>query len=161
VEKRLYRSRKNRVLWGVCGGLGEYFGLDPVIFRIIAVLLIFANGTGIIAYIIMAIIIPLEGSRASTPKETVRENVDEIKDSTARLGQEIRGTFAGEENSPATGTTTPGKTGIYIVGIILIIVGILALLSAMGWFAWFRWGWPLILVIIGLLILVVALKKGR
>lgn len=39
--KRLYRSRTNRMIWGVCGGLAEYFNIDPVIVRIIAVLSIF------------------------------------------------------------------------------------------------------------------------
>ena len=52
--KRLYRSRKNKVFAGVCGGVGEYFNIDPVIVRIIAVV----SGVGLLAYIIGAIIIP-------------------------------------------------------------------------------------------------------
>lgn len=58
--KRLYKSRNNRVLCGVCGGLGEYFNIDPTIIRLILVLLICGAGTGIIAYIIAAIIMPEE-----------------------------------------------------------------------------------------------------
>ena len=73
MEKRLYRSRSERMIWGVCGGLAKYFDIDPTIVRIIAVLLIFANGLGILAYIILAIVVPLEGSRATEPKETVQE----------------------------------------------------------------------------------------
>jgi phage shock protein C len=57
--KRLYRSRKNSVVSGVCGGIGDYFDIDPVIVRIITVVLIF-NGVGLLAYIIGALIIPLE-----------------------------------------------------------------------------------------------------
>ena len=60
MVKRLYRSRKDRKLWGVCGGLGKYFDIDPVIFRIVFVVTIFLGAAGIIAYIIMAIIVPLE-----------------------------------------------------------------------------------------------------
>lgn len=56
--KRLYKSRTNRVLFGVCGGIGEYFNLDPVIIRLIMVLLACGAGSGILAYIIAAIIIP-------------------------------------------------------------------------------------------------------
>lgn len=56
--KRLYKSRTNRVLCGVCGGLGEYFNLDPTIIRLIMVLLICGFGTGILAYIVAAIIMP-------------------------------------------------------------------------------------------------------
>jgi len=60
MKKRLYRSRSDRMIWGVCGGLAEYFNIDPTIVRIIAVLLIFANGLGILAYLLMAIVVPLE-----------------------------------------------------------------------------------------------------
>jgi len=58
--KKLYRSRKDRVLGGVCGGLGNYFNLDPVLMRVIWVALFFAAGLGILAYIIAWIIIPEE-----------------------------------------------------------------------------------------------------
>jgi len=57
-EKRLYKSDSNKVIGGVCGGLGEYFGIDPVIFRIIAVLLIFAHGAGLLIYLIAWICMP-------------------------------------------------------------------------------------------------------
>lgn len=59
--KRLYRSRNERVFWGVCGGLAKYFNIDPVIIRVLAVVSIFISGLGILAYIIMAIVVPLEG----------------------------------------------------------------------------------------------------
>lgn len=55
--KRLFKSRTNRVICGVCGGLGEYFNIDPTIIRLLFVLLGFTS-TGIIAYIIAAIVIP-------------------------------------------------------------------------------------------------------
>ena len=55
--KRLYKSRENRVICGVCGGLGEYLNIDPTIIRLILVLLA-CTTTGIIAYIIAAIIMP-------------------------------------------------------------------------------------------------------
>lgn len=56
--KRLYKSRENRVLCGVCGGIGEYFNIDPVIVRLLLVVLCCAGGSGVIGYIIAAIIIP-------------------------------------------------------------------------------------------------------
>lgn len=55
--KRLFKSRTNRVLCGVCGGLGEYFNIDPTIIRLLFVLL-GCTTTGIIVYIIAAIVIP-------------------------------------------------------------------------------------------------------
>lgn len=56
--KRLYKSRTNRVLFGVCGGLGEYFNIDPTIFRLVMVLLVCGAGSGLLAYIVAAIIMP-------------------------------------------------------------------------------------------------------
>jgi len=56
--KRLYRSKKNKVIAGVCGGIGEYFNVDPVLIRLLWVLFAFAGGCGILAYILAWIIIP-------------------------------------------------------------------------------------------------------
>ena len=53
--KRLYRSRSNRIIAGVCGGIGEYLGIDPVIIRILAVII---PGFGWVAYLICAILMP-------------------------------------------------------------------------------------------------------
>lgn len=66
--KRLERSRQSTVIGGVCGGLGEYFNIDPVIFRIIFVILALAKGVGLLAYVICWIAIPQrpEGVEADT-----------------------------------------------------------------------------------------------
>jgi phage shock protein C len=56
--KRLYRSANDRILGGVCGGIAEYFGVDPVVIRLLWVLFTLIYGTGILAYIIAWIIIP-------------------------------------------------------------------------------------------------------
>jgi len=66
--KKLERSRESCVLGGVCGGLGEYFNIDPVIFRVAFVVLAFVKGIGLIAYIVAWIAIPRrrEGEVADT-----------------------------------------------------------------------------------------------
>lgn len=56
-EKRLYRSRESRMLCGVCAGIAEYFNIDPTLIRLLFVLF-GLSGSGILAYIIAAIIIP-------------------------------------------------------------------------------------------------------
>lgn len=56
--KRLYRSRENRMIAGICGGLGEYFEIDPTIVRLLWILAIFVAGGGILAYLIAWIVIP-------------------------------------------------------------------------------------------------------
>ena len=58
MYKKLYRSVTDKMLAGVCGGLAEYFAIDPVIVRLIFVLAVIFGGSGILAYIILWIIIP-------------------------------------------------------------------------------------------------------
>jgi len=58
--KRLYRSRKERMIGGVCGGLAHYFGIDPTLVRLLFVLGLFAVGGTFWAYLIMMIVIPEE-----------------------------------------------------------------------------------------------------
>ncbi len=59
-QKKLYQSRKDRMLFGVCGGLAEYIGIDPTIIRVLWVIISFAYGFGILMYIILALIVPKE-----------------------------------------------------------------------------------------------------
>jgi phage shock protein C len=56
--KKLYRSTDYRLIAGVCGGLGEYFNIDPIIFRMIFIALLISGGSGIIIYILMWIFVP-------------------------------------------------------------------------------------------------------
>ncbi len=58
MEKRLYKSNTNKMIDGVCAGLAEYFNLDPTLVRLAAVLFCALGGSGILAYIVAAIIIP-------------------------------------------------------------------------------------------------------
>jgi len=58
--KKLYRSKEYRQIAGVCGGLGEYFNIDPIIFRMGFVGLLFGGGSGIIIYILMWIFVPVK-----------------------------------------------------------------------------------------------------
>ena len=158
MEKRLYRSRSDRMIWGVCGGLAKYFDMDPTIVRIIFVVLIFANGLSILAYIIMAIVVPLEGSKTTEPKETVKENVEEIKKTAEEFGREISSTFAGEDKTEVTDTSHQRRN---ILGIALIIIGVLILMGTLNLFWWFRWGylWPVVLIAVGLIIIFSARRK--
>ncbi|MGP8321990.1 MAG: PspC domain-containing protein [Methanosarcinaceae archaeon] len=58
MNKRLYRSRDNCMIAGVCGGIAEYFDMDPTLIRLLWILFTFAGGSGILVYIIAWIIIP-------------------------------------------------------------------------------------------------------
>lgn len=58
MEKKLYRVREGKMLCGVCGGIAEYFSIDPTLVRLGAVLLSCAGFSGVLAYIVAAIIVP-------------------------------------------------------------------------------------------------------
>jgi phage shock protein PspC (stress-responsive transcriptional regulator) len=60
AEKKLYRSRTDKVFMGVCGGIAEYFDIDATIVRLIAVFLIVWGGVGLLAYIVAGLVIPEE-----------------------------------------------------------------------------------------------------
>ena len=60
MEKKLYRTRYNKKLAGVCGGVAKYFDLDPTVVRLIWAIVCLFAGTGILAYIVCALIIPEE-----------------------------------------------------------------------------------------------------
>lgn len=58
MQKRLYKSKRDSKIAGVCGGLAEYFDIDPTIVRLIAIVLIFGWGSGLLAYLVAALIMP-------------------------------------------------------------------------------------------------------
>ena len=62
-DKQLRRSKTDKMIAGICGGLGKYFGLDPTILRLVFVLLMIFAGTGLLAYLIMWLVIPYEKLR--------------------------------------------------------------------------------------------------
>ncbi len=69
--RRLRRSRGDRVIGGVCGGLGRYFGVDPILLRIAAVALALSGGAGVIAYLVAWIVIPEETGAEPAPVQPV------------------------------------------------------------------------------------------
>ena len=78
MEKRIYRSRTNSMIAGICGGLGEYLNVDPTIIRVVAVLLIIPDGIGLLAYIIGWVIIPRRPemqAEAVTPEKSERSRL--------------------------------------------------------------------------------------
>jgi len=60
MKKRLYRIEKDKKIWGVCGGIAEYVEVDPTLIRLAWVLFSVCGGSGILAYIIAAIIMPVK-----------------------------------------------------------------------------------------------------
>jgi phage shock protein PspC (stress-responsive transcriptional regulator) len=127
VQKKLYRSRTDSTIGGVCGGLGDYFNVDPTFIRIVAVLLVFADGIGILAYILAWIIIPQE------PVGEV-EVVEDGQPTTPKKRE-----YAGWNK--------------YIPGGILIGVGVYFILRENFWWWHIERYWPLLIIFVGLFLL--------
>ena len=77
--KLIYRSQTDRVLAGVCGGLAEYFKVDPALVRIIWILITLFGGSGILAYIVALFILPQEYEVKGTAPETAEENSQNLQ----------------------------------------------------------------------------------
>jgi phage shock protein C len=169
LEKKLYRSRRHRVFLGVCGGLGEFFNIDPVIIRVIAAIITVCTGffPGLVVYFIIALIVPVDGSTAATPEQSFRENVADIKDASTNLGQGVRLTFENQTPKPTHPITPPqpshndpSVTVLIILGTVLIGIGAFFILE--NFFHWFwRFTFPAMLILAGLIIIVVVLTRRR
>ncbi len=73
VTKKLYRSKADRYLFGVCGGLGEYFQMDANIFRLLFLVFTFIGGIGLILYVIAIIIVPENPDQVEQPRKTTED----------------------------------------------------------------------------------------
>lgn len=78
--RRLYRSKTNKMVAGVCGGLGEHLGIDPVLIRLIFVVLAILHGSGILLYIVLWVALPAEDKIQQEESETIPESDSEIKE---------------------------------------------------------------------------------
>ena len=72
--RRLYRSREDRMIGGVCGGLGEYLGIDPTVVRLLFVIAAFIGGSAILVYLVMLLVVPEE------PLESVSTTAAAVED---------------------------------------------------------------------------------
>jgi len=128
APRRLYRSRDDNVIAGVCGGLGEYFGIDSTLVRIAFVLLVFAGGLGILAYILAWLFIGEEPRAGETGTESTFDRA-------------------------ASALGTENRSGAVVLGLVFVALGILFLLDV-AWpdFLSWRYAWPIALIAVGLAI---------
>jgi phage shock protein PspC (stress-responsive transcriptional regulator) len=147
MENKLYRSRKERMIGGVAGGLGVYLQVDPVWIRLLFVALLFASGLGFWLYLIMWIIIPDEGRAGAVTGDSVHANVQDLADRAREFGQTVQRGLEGRQVGAGDGSTT----GAIIVGGAFILLGIFLLLQRLNFFWWLNWGvmWPLLLILLG------------
>ncbi len=164
-KRRLYRDPDHRVLGGVCGGLGAYFSMDPVILRIIFAVLFFAtSGAAGLAYLILWIAVPkainttqrleMRGQEATVKniEKSIKEEVKEVKESYKKFKESD--TYSKGKKSMAAGGDVAYnifkvllKVFVIIIGVILLLsgfFGILGLVSTMVIGHSFVSGWPMV-----------------
>lgn len=141
AQKRLYRSASNKILGGVCGGIGEYFNIDPVIIRLIWILFTLMYGFGLLLYIIAWIIIPPSPSpgEPSAPASPAAQ-------------------------PPEPATDGRAQKVLILLGSLLLAAGVLSLLGvgeAIRSFARQLFSIPFVFIWLGILVIVVALLSRR
>lgn len=150
MKDRLYRSRKKRVIGGVCAGLADYFNIDPIIVRILMVVLTIANGVGLLLYIILWIVVPEadieEG--ATVKQESQPSDKEEVKNEEPLT----------TEGKPVTVKNSSGA-GRIVFGVILIMLGFLFLLDRYFPYFDFEDIFPVTLVLLGIALVVNSFRK--
>lgn len=156
---RVYRSETDKMLGGVCGGLGEYLKIDPLLLRILFVVLTIANGVGIAAYLVLWVILPTRSKAGLSQDQLFHENVNEIGQRARGFRDEARDALSGPWGSSAAAGESSSKR-MLVIGAVLVVVGLLILLDNLGLLFWFRIRdlWPLILIALGSLVLLNSLK---
>lgn len=148
APQHLHRSREDRIIFGVCGGLGHQFGLDPVLFRVGFALATLAGGIGVLAYLLLALVMPPSSTAAMSGTDGLAANLASLRDDLTALGGST-GTDA-DRIGPAQEVR-----GRLIGGWVLVGLGLLLLANQFGWLAWWSWSlvWPIVLIGLGVILL--------
>ena len=174
MNRRLYRCRHDKRLAGVSSGLAEYFDVDVSLVRVLWVLSIFFGGLGILAYIVLAIIVPLEPEYLGVPGVGTTATPGQAEGSTDAEGNPLA--TGGPTAAPvgphahsawyvadeAHGHRTSGTgMGATFFGMILILFGALALVDGYlpGWADNGRFLWPAFILGVGALLVVTAVRR--
>ncbi len=149
MDDRLYRSRDDRMLAGVAGGLAEHWDVDPSLVRIAWVFLaIFTGGLALVVYIVMAIVVPEQDPGGSpVGRATARAARHEAR--AARRANRRARRAAGERPIG----------GALVFGGLLIIVGATFLVREWWPQIDFDWLWPIALIVLGVVVLVAAMGR--
>jgi len=153
MPETLHKSHSNKVFAGVCGGLAEYFNVDPTLIRLAWALAVFVGGTGLILYILAMIIMP-DDPAVPVKAKTKAYVGEEISETEPANGEEA-GDEAGKEERPSSGKIIKNQEEKrhQILGLILVSLGGYFLLERFFPFFHMRNWWPVILILIGVFIL--------
>lgn len=151
MTKRLYRSRKNRVIAGVAAGIADYFDIDPIIVRLLFVILAFGQGSGLLAYIIGWIVIPEEPETVGDKNEKKNPSGSDIE--TKKLAM----TAPKEDHTESSGEERPRQA----IGIVFVCIGAILLIQNLIGYHFWRIIAPLALVAVGLAIVLRNMRTDK
>ncbi len=164
-NNRLYRSRADRMVAGVCGGLGEYFGIDPTLARLFFVIAaIFTGGLMILVYLVMILVIPAEPfglARPASAESMANPATPNPLESPAGNDEPPQfgfggGSIAGSSHfDTAPMSYEPIQHRRQLAGWALIALGALVLMANLNLLSWLNLHvtWPAFLVLAGVLLL--------
>ncbi len=164
----LRRSRTDRVIGGVCAGLAKYFDIDPVVMRVLFVVLALAQGAGVVLYIVLLIVMPEEEVQPAPPAAlaTAPTGAPGMPPPAAPppgAAPLVASSPSGVRPAipPAQPTPAPGRAhrGLW-AGLLLVTLGAYLLVVNIGWLWWWDWrfGGPALLIVAGLLLLLWRLR---
>lgn len=130
IRRRLYRDGENRVLGGVCSGMGAYFNIDPVILRVIFALVLFMGGASVPVYIILWIVVPKARTTAQKlemrGKEATISNIEKsIKEEMTEVGESYN-RFANEKNEK--GVSRIDSFGDVVGSVLRVVLRVIVLI---------------------------------
>ena len=145
MAQKLYRSETDRIVAGLCGGLGEFFDIDSTIIRIIFIILTIWGGVGLILYIIGVLVVPRNPQEEFSGRITGRKNHQEFSQKIEEVASEVRENIMQRNRS--------GLKGEQFLGIIILVAGGILLVQEIFPKYGFHLFWPVLLILFGLLIL--------
>jgi phage shock protein C len=134
-QKKLYRSSTNRMIGGVCSGLGQYLSIDPVLVRLAFIVLALANGIGVLLYFVMWLVVPGDAEHDLSGEDMIRSNLNDIGGQIRRLGGSV------------------GGQGQAVLGIVLLVAGALFLAKMFIPGIPGSLVWPIALILLGVFLL--------
>ena len=147
MKKRLYRNGENKILGGVCGGLGDYLGIDPLFIRVFFILWTILGEFSILVYFILWLVVPRQSDNSTFHPEDMGVRFRQIG---AEIGEIVH---------------EPSSQLIIYTGVGLIVWGVYNLLRRseillIPWeYSWYLW--PAVLILAGIFVLFVTLNKKK
>jgi phage shock protein C len=141
-DKKIFRSNEDRIIAGICSGLGEYFEIDSSLIRILFILLFIGGGSGFLIYILLWMVIPMK--KEIGIKKELKGLAKDLKNKAGLMAKDVQ-----------TNIRIQRAKRMSILGILLILTGLVIIWNQFAPIT-IQWEfvWPALLIITGILLIV-------